>query len=327
MMVVILFSGIFAIIKKIFELFYIMPNANNNDTADREEKLQKKISQIDRREKEQEAMRIAASVELPYINLEKVPVERKAVALIPEKIALETGAVAFARIDKDDSKIAKVGLFVPEDESVIEIIEESLDKNDYKPDYYVISENSLRKCLDVYATIIKVEEKKEKLEVKEEELVEAQAEIKNLSNLADKLVKVPVSEVLEIILAGALMGEASDIHLEPEEGNVKLRYRIDGVLADMATISKEAYKKVVSRIKLEAGLKLNIVDKPQDGRFTVAMKDKEVDIRTSILPTAYGETIVLRLLGVGAISLKIEDIGIRDQALEILKKAIKKPNG
>jgi len=326
-MVVILFSGIFAIIKKIFELFYIMPNANNNDTADREEKLQKKISQIDRREKEQEAMRIAASVELPYINLEKVPVERKAVALIPEKIALETGAVAFARIDKDDSKIAKVGLFVPEDESVIEIIEESLDKNDYKPDYYVISENSLRKCLDVYATIIKVEEKKEKLEVKEEELVEAQAEIKNLSNLADKLVKVPVSEVLEIILAGALMGEASDIHLEPEEGNVKLRYRIDGVLADMATISKEAYKKVVSRIKLEAGLKLNIVDKPQDGRFTVAMKDKEVDIRTSILPTAYGETIVLRLLGVGAISLKIEDIGIRDQALEILKKAIKKPNG
>lgn len=291
---------------------------------EREEQLQETLGKIDSRDRETAANELAQTLGLKYVNLEAYPIDQRALLIIPQQMALETGSIVF-RID--DAGAAHVGMFVPEDEGLRAAITEILAEKDLRPEFYVISELSLEKGIAAYSNVQVTRKEKGRVGVGEEELEEIEQEIQNLSELKDKLADVPMSQVLEVIMAGALVGKASDIHLEPEENDVVLRYRIDGVLNAVAQLSDDAYPKLVSRVKLEAGLKINVDDKPQDGRFTVMIKGEEVDIRVSVLPTAYGETIVMRLLGVGAVSLKVHDLGIRGQAQEVLARQIKKPNG
>ncbi|MBU1119258.1 GspE/PulE family protein [Patescibacteria group bacterium] len=291
---------------------------------EREEELQKKLEDISHREKEREAYAIAGVVGLPYIDLEKFPVSQRAVTIIPHELATQTGAVVFK---KDENNVVRVGLYIPEDEEIVKGIIAYLEDQGFTPKFYVISETSFKKVLRAYKRVLVSSKKTGEVSVSEEGLLEAQKEVESLTMLEDKLKDVPVTRVLEVILAGALSGEASDIHLEPEESDIALRYRIDGVLKEVAKLSTEAYKNIISRIKLEAGLKINITDKPQDGRISIRIKGREIDIRVSVLPTAYGETVVMRLLGVGTISLKIDDLGVREKAKKILLEQIKKPNG
>ena len=128
-------------------------------------------------------------------------------------------------------------------------------------------------------------------------------------------------------MAGALVTEASDIHIEPEEDYVRLRYRLDGVLMDILNFNQIIYALLLSRIKLISGLKLNIKNEAQDGRFSVKTKDADIEIRTSVLPGAYNESIVLRILNPKTISVPMEELGIEPKLLNILSREIKKPNG
>ena len=160
-------------------------------------------------------------------------------------------------------------------------------------------------------------------------LSEIQKEIKNIPNLKEKIEEVlvkRVTEILEIILGGAISLEASDIHIEPEEEKVKLRTRIDGVLQDVMFLDQKTYETLLSRIKLLSGIKLNIADRPQDGRFSVLIEETEIEIRVSTLPAEYGESIVLRILNPKAL-IKLESLGLRKDLLEIFEKEIKKPTG
>jgi len=129
-------------------------------------------------------------------------------------------------------------------------------------------------------------------------------------------------------MLGGLNLSASDIHLEPEEKNVRLRIRLDGMLHDVLDIPNDIYHQLLSRIKLLAGLKLNVHDKPQDGSFTINMGKAvpEIEIRTSILPASFGESIVMRILNPESLK-NIEDLGLRKDLLEIFKQEIIKPNG
>ena len=136
-----------------------------------------------------------------------------------------------------------------------------------------------------------------------------------------------VTEVLEIILAGALKIEASDVHFESEEDDTRLRLRVDGILQEITNLPSAVYNSILSRIKILSELKINVHDIPQDGRFSVDINNQEVEIRTSIVPGAYGENIVLRILNPDTISLKLEDLGLEDYSLEIIDKELKKPNG
>jgi type II secretory ATPase GspE/PulE/Tfp pilus assembly ATPase PilB-like protein len=138
--------------------------------------------------------------------------------------------------------------------------------------------------------------------------------------------KKEITKTIEIIFGGATILEASDIHLEPEERQVKIRVRIDGILQDIMTISPESYQPLLSRIKLLSGLKFNISDRPQDGRFTMALPDAFIEIRTSSLPAEYGESIVCRILNPQNL-IKIEELGLRKDLLNIVAKEIEKPNG
>ena len=147
--------------------------------------------------------------------------------------------------------------------------------------------------------------------------------------------KEKVTELLEAILGGAILLDSSDIHIEPEEDDVKLRLRIDGILHDATVFDFKAQKTLLSRIKLLSGIKLNVNDRPQDGRFTILIIEKDsknatnetvIEIRTSTLPSEYGETIVLRILNPKNL-IEIEALGLRKDLVEIFKKEIKKPNG
>ena len=153
--------------------------------------------------------------------------------------------------------------------------------------------------------------------------------IKNLLDFkkeVEKSLTKPVTELLEIILGGGIYLEASDIHIEPEKEQVKLRVRIDGILQDVIVFDQKIYESILSRIKLLSGLKLNITDRPQDGRFSVLMEGLPIEVRTSTLPAEYGESIVLRLLNPKSL-IEIEALGLRKDLLEIFKKEVKKTTG
>jgi len=154
-------------------------------------------------------------------------------------------------------------------------------------------------------------------------------EIKNISQYKEKIeqfLAAKVTELLEAILGGAILLESSDIHIEPEEEKVKLRLRMDGILHDVMIFDFKIYKTLLSRIKLLSGIKLNITDRPQDGRYTILMEETVIEIRASTLPAEYGEAIVLRLLNPRGL-IEIEALGLRKDLVEIFKSEIKKPNG
>ncbi len=148
----------------------------------------------------------------------------------------------------------------------------------------------------------------------------------------EKNLEKSVSELLDIILGGAINLDASDIHIEPTEKEVKIRLRLDGILQDIVSFEKKTYESVVSRIKLLSGIKLNIDDRPQDGRFTISLgksdskKGPPIEVRVSTLPTEFGESIVLRILNPKSL-ISIAELGFRPDMLELFKKEIKKPNG
>jgi type IV pilus assembly protein PilB len=157
-------------------------------------------------------------------------------------------------------------------------------------------------------------------------------EIKNVSLLKEKLEEAKTettTDLLETIFGGSIQIGASDIHMEPEKESTKLRARIDGLLQDISTLSKEEHEDVLSRIKFLSGIKLNVEDRPQDGRFSVFMegeKDLPIEIRISTLPAEYGETIVARILNPKSL-ISLEQLGLRKDLFETFKKEIRRPNG
>lgn len=154
--------------------------------------------------------------------------------------------------------------------------------------------------------------------------------IQNIRDLSERLKHAEdtqVSETLSLLLASALALEASDIHLESLEENVKVRLRIDGILQDLGTMSAKLYESLLSRIKLVSSIKLNVADRPQDGRFSFDSGNKEIiEVRVSTLPSEYGESVVMRILNPKSL-FTLQDLGLRKDLLEVFAKEIKKPNG
>jgi type II secretory ATPase GspE/PulE/Tfp pilus assembly ATPase PilB-like protein len=160
-------------------------------------------------------------------------------------------------------------------------------------------------------------------------LAKIEKEIKNVPDFREKIEKLltkKITELLEIILGGAINLAASDIHFEPGEKETKLRVRIDGILQDVLVFDLKIYQRLLSRIKLLSGIKLNITDRPQDGRFSILLEKMAIEIRSSTLPTEHGESVVLRILNPKSL-IEIEALGLRKDLLAIFKKEIKRPNG
>lgn len=153
------------------------------------------------------------------------------------------------------------------------------------------------------------------------------SEVKGITDLRETISQVSTTSLLDVVFAGAINTNASDIHIEPIANNCRLRLRIDGVLQDISTLPFESYKKIVSRVKYLAKLKLDVVNLPQDGRFQFAVADEQIDVRVSTLPTAYGELLEMRLLRSKAILLKLDQLGFAAETIAEIKNAATAPNG
>ena len=295
---------------------------NEDLDKDRKRRLNEKLTNLRVGALERVTVNKARELGIPYINLKGFPIDREALLLIPEEEAEEGKIIPF--YEKDNVlKIAIVDVNNPKTEQIVNTLKEK----EYEISVFLISEVAFKYALNFYSQILTTQKSIEKVEISEEEMEKAKSMVTNLSDLRSLIRKVSTTEIINIIFAGALLSNSSDIHIEPEDEEVTLRYRIDGVLQEVTKISQKSYPKILSRIKYLARLKINVTDIPQDGRFTITSGDREIDIRVSALPSGYGESIVMRLLGAGAIKLKLDDLGFRDRELKLLKKEIAKPTG
>jgi len=158
---------------------------------------------------------------------------------------------------------------------------------------------------------------------------ESKNEVKNIEGFKKKIqdyLNQNVTSLLDVILFGAILLDASDVHIEPQEEESKLRIRLDGILQDVVFFDHTVYHHLLSRLKLISKLKLNITDKPQDGRFTIEVNDLLIEIRTSSLPTEYGESIVMRILNPKSL-IALDGLGLRKDLYKTFEKEIQKPNG
>ncbi len=293
-------------------------------------KDQKDILVLREQEEEELAKILSIKYGVRYINLKTVSINTDALRIIPEKLSRKIKISAFDKVGK---KI-KIVVISPQDIEVKNYIKK-LEEKGYSVITYMVSHKSLEKTWDRYSEIsYTTKTTAGMIDISSENIEDIFEKTKNLDDIKTTFQEILkskqphiISRFFEAILAGALSVKASDIHIEPEESSITLRFRLDGVLIVIVKFDKQIYKLLLSRIKLISGLKINITKKPQDGRLSIKLKEKDIEIRVSALPGAYGESIVLRLLDPDTISVETEDLGIEKHLLEILKKEIHRPNG
>jgi len=286
-------------------------------------KFDEKMKEIRIREKEKETEALARKFGVPYINLKGFPINPDTLMLIDENTARAEKVIAFYSGEND----FRVGAVDPTSKKVQEIVKGLTEKYNSRGQIYAISDHSFETAFYLYSVLPKIRHFKSGVEISEEDFNRFEQEINSFQDLNKTIQSVNLSDMVTLIIVAAIKSRASDIHIEGTETTIKVRYRIDGILQDVAELKKELWQKVVARIKLLARLKINITKKPQDGRFTIFLKNEKIDVRVSALPTTYGESIVMRLLMSSAVGIEFESLGLRGQAFEDLLEEIKKPNG
>jgi type IV pilus assembly protein PilB len=281
------------------------------------------IEEIKRAAEEKEAKTKAQKLGFSYVNLTGYPISPDVLQIIPQEIAAKYLVVAYL---KAAGKL-KIAAFDPTNEEVKTAVENIIKPLGLQAVFVVASKSSIESALELYK--IGVPTRKLEEEVKVEEMAEEvfRKEIKNLEELKEEIKKIPITKLLDVILAGAATMNSSDIHIEPRAKEFRLRFRIDGVLQDIAFFNIDIYKQLLSRIKMLSKMKLDIRNLPQDGRFTMQISGKPVELRVSILPSIYGETVVMRLLEQEARFLKLADLGISGYVYDVIMEGISKPSG
>ena len=286
------------------------------------QKLEEKMDDIRAQELEHGAMEEAARQALPYVNLMGFPISADALQLIPRETATSIRTIAFVKSGEE----IRIATNAPTQE-VKDLAATVAKENKANVQIYYVSGPSIEAALKLYDTLPEIKEVIYGVRIEQATLERYANEITDLKKLQEKLPQVSTTDAVALIIGGALRNDASDVHIEAEEKRVKIRYRIDGDLHDAASMPKDAWKMLISRFKLLAGVKMNIEGVPQDGRITIYLSEQKIDIRVSFLPTAFGESVVMRILKPSSIALEFEQLGIRGRAWEALKREIDKPNG
>lgn len=281
-----------------------------------------KMVQIDIQEKEKLVAAEAARLGVPYIDLSAFPISTEALRAVPEEVAKAKKIVCFFFTPEQ----IRVGALALGDD-VKEFVFQLGERHHAETATYLISEHSLERALTLYTNLPIVKAVSKDINITDEELNRFDVGISNLSSLQDAFKQVSVSDILTLMVASALKVRATDIHVEAEEKGIAVRYRIDGTLHDAAMLPKEEWKRIVSRIKLLAALKINVIDRPQDGRVTLKLTSGSLDVRVSTLPTIHGESVVMRILHSGSKGVTFDELGLRGDAHDRLKREIERPNG
>jgi len=296
-----------------------------------EEKQNKQLEELKKLEEEQLVQTLAESkYGLPYVNLLRMGIDNEALRAIDEKDARELKVGPF----KLSGKNISIAVRSPSPD-LIERLKDDMKRRDLAPTFYMASIGSIEKVWDRYVELSMAENTKVGgLDISAEVLRETAKSIRHMQDIEVLIKEVKegnkihkISRMLEIILAGAIAINASDVHIEPEKDQARLRLRLDGVLQDVDFFGTDIYHLINSRVKLLSGMKLS-TNIAQDGRFSITEGEaEEISIRTSLIPGSYGESIVMRILDPKATEIKIGEIGIEPYLYSIIEEEIKKPNG
>lgn len=288
------------------------------------------ISELRKKEEEDLAKILAQKHKIPYLDLSRITIDLDSLKLIPEN---EARANNIAVIQSVGKKLQIVT--VNPDRSGVEEVLDNLKRKKYEIQLFLVSLSGLDKAFTKYKEIPRFEEIKSGVvdisKTKIDSFAANLTKIPKIKETLDLFAKEKeakkASDALELLLAGAINVEVSDIHIEPSETETKIRFRIDGVLQDLTDIPLPLYQLLLSRIKLISELKLNVHDRPQDGRFTIKTSKEDIEVRTSVLPGPYGESLVLRILLPKTIAITFEQLGMQKEVFAKLEKELYKPNG
>lgn len=289
---------------------------------DKSQKLQSKLTELELQEKERRIQAQADDIGVPYINLKKFPISQEAIKVINQEQAEALQTVCFLYTGEE----MRLGSLNPNNPQVVNLSKELSDKYHVRIKIYLLSEASFKAAFGVYEKIPEIIQV-EGVAISAEDVEKFNQQLNTLDDLNKLIQETDLTETINIVISASLKFDASDIHVEAEEALVKIRLRIDGMLHDVAQLKKSAWPKINSRIKLLAGLKLNIGNKPQDGRFTIHLSKDKIDVRVSSIPSAFGESIVMRILRASAVGLEFEKLGFKGRAFNVLAEEMKKPNG
>jgi type IV pilus assembly protein PilB len=263
---------------------------------------------------------------LPYVDLRNKTID-KSLLEIASKGSITT--YKFLPFELADN-VLKVAITDPSDLSALEALEFLGQKNHFRIELYITSYLSFLNAAGRAGNITKEVNQalKEVVEKEEAEEIKKRRQVKTETVLDQKLTdQAPISKIVDVIIRHAIEARASDIHIEPSEEDLRVRYRIDGVLHSSLILPKTVHSAIISRIKILSNLKIDEQRLPQDGRFHLNLESKPIDFRVSTFPTVVGEKIVLRILDKSTGAPTLEELGITGRRLDAVQEAISKPHG
>ncbi len=288
-----------------------------------EDQLQEKMQEIGLKEKERDTQRHASKTGIPYVDLKGFAVAPEALVLLPREQSRELKAVVFLHVGSE----VRLGAIDPAEEEIKEVAYQLGERHSANVIIYQISEESYRIADKLYDALPKIKKIVKGVEITAEELKKYRKQINSFADVQKMMADTNVTDVMSVLTAAALELDSSDIHIEAEERGIIVRFRVDGELQEIAELDKELWKQMVGRIKLISGLKINIIDRPQDGRMTIYIDEGKTEVRVSTIPTTWGESIVMRLLKPSAINVDFSALGLREPVYKRLNAEVMKPHG
>lgn len=304
----------------------IVAGTNNIDNEKKElqEKIQEEtIKRLYHKSEEEKATIVANKFKLPYIDLSLIPVDAETINSIPEEEAKKAN---LAIIYKAGRKF-QVAAVDPDNYETKKLLKKMKDEG-INYNLVVVSEDSLKKAWASYKFGMITEKFEDQgVSLKKEDLTEFEKGINTIINLKKRISEINTTEIFNIIMAGAIKTNSSDIHIEPNIDYIRIRYRVDGVLQDIVKLPKKVHRIIISRVKMLSKMKLNVSDIPQDGHFNVDLENAQINVRVSVLPSSFGESLVLRILSESITGLKLDELGLNQYYLEQIEEQITKPTG
>lgn len=280
------------------------------------------VTDINRDFEERAVAERAVQMGMSYIDIEKVHINPDHLKVLTVEEARQAKVIPFFKVGKK----VRLALVHPTQPGTQAIIRKLKDEG-YAINVNLASEAGMEKALNFYNNQqVSVPIHADNI-IDETQIATYQKEVENLTEMKAKISEVTAEEALNFINVGAIKTGASDIHYQPEEKRVVVRFRIDGVLQQVLEIDANTYGYISNQLKYKAGMKLNVTNVPQDGRYFFVVNQRKIDVRVSSIPTEYGESFVCRLLDSKQKSLEFEELGFEGQNLQHLKDALEIPNG
>ena len=289
------------------------------------EKIQREtLKRLYHKSEEEKATAIANKFGLSYIDLSMIPINAETVNSIPEEEAIKANLAVVHKVGKK----LQIAVVDPENYETKKLLEKLKKEGGINYSLVVVSMDGLKRAWSNYnfETVTEVFESQE-MSLKKEDLTDFEKGINNIIELKKRISEIHTTEIFNIIIAGAIKTKSSDVHIEAGFDYIRLRYRIDGVLQDITKLPKKTHRTILSRVKMLSKMKLNVNDIPQDGHFDINLENTTINVRSSVLPSNFGESIVLRILCENSIKIQLDELGFNQYYLEKVEEQISKPTG